>query len=61
MGPFFLIGSVAITLAAGLLGGVFPALKAARLDIIKALREKSPGARDPATRVRLFVPPNDNS
>ena len=39
MGPFVLIGSVATTLAMGLFGGVFPALRAARLDVIKALRE----------------------
>jgi len=55
IGPLVLIGSVATTLAMGLLGGVFPALRAARLDVIKALREKSPSARAPATGTRLFV------
>ena len=61
MGPFVLIGSVATTLAMGLLGGVFPALRAARLDVIKALREKSPSARAPATGARLCVPFDDCS
>jgi putative ABC transport system permease protein len=39
MGPFVLGGAVAMTLAMGLFGGLFPALRAVRLDVIKALRE----------------------
>jgi putative ABC transport system permease protein len=39
MGPFVVFGSIAMTLAMGLFGGVFPALRAVRLDVIKALRE----------------------
>ena len=39
MGPLALGVAVAMTLAMGLFGGMLPALRAVRLDIISALRE----------------------
>lgn len=38
-GPLVMIVAVAMTLAMGVLGGLFPALRAVKLDVIKALRE----------------------
>src|SRR5262249_546510 len=38
-GPLVLAVSAAMTLAMGLFGGLFPALRAVRLDVVRALRE----------------------
>jgi putative ABC transport system permease protein len=38
-GPLVMSVAVAMTLAMGVLGGLFPALRAVKLDVIKALRE----------------------
>lgn len=38
-GPLVMAVAVGMTLAMGLFGGLFPALRAVRLDVIKALRE----------------------
>jgi putative ABC transport system permease protein len=38
-GPLVMIVAVGMTLAMGLFGGLFPALRAVKLDVIKALRE----------------------
>jgi putative ABC transport system permease protein len=39
LGPLVLTVAVAMTLAMGLFGGLFPAIRAVRLDVIRALRE----------------------
>jgi putative ABC transport system permease protein len=39
MGPTVMIVAVAMTAAMGIFGGLFPALRAVRLDIVRALRE----------------------
>jgi putative ABC transport system permease protein len=39
LGPLVMIVAVVMTLAMGLFGGLFPALRAVRLDVIRALRE----------------------
>jgi putative ABC transport system permease protein len=38
-GPLVLIVATAMTLSMGLVGGLFPALRAVRLDVISSLRE----------------------
>lgn len=38
-GPLVMIVSMTMTLAMGLFGGLFPALRAVRLDVVRALRE----------------------
>ena len=38
-GPLVMTVAVAMTLAMGVFGGLFPALRAVRLDVIRALRE----------------------
>ena len=38
-GPIVMAVAVAMTLAMGLFGGLFPALRAVRLDVVRALRE----------------------
>ena len=38
-GPLVMGVAVAMTLAMGVFGGLFPALRAVRLDVISALRE----------------------
>src|SRR6185437_2223915 len=39
MGPLVVAVAVTMTLAMGVFGGLFPALRAVRLDVIRALRE----------------------
>ena len=38
-GPLVMAVALAMTLAMGVFGGLFPALRAVRLDVISALRE----------------------
>jgi putative ABC transport system permease protein len=38
-GPLVMAVAVLMTVAMGLFGGMFPALRAVRLDVIRALRE----------------------
>ena len=39
LGPWGTIGAFAMTLAMGLFGGLFPAFRAVKLDVVRALRE----------------------
>jgi putative ABC transport system permease protein len=39
IGPLVLAVAVAMTLAMGIFGGLFPAIRAVRMDVISALRE----------------------
>jgi len=39
LGPWVMVGAFAMTLAMGLFGGLFPAFRAVKLDVVRALRE----------------------
>ena len=39
LGPWVMVGAFVMTLAMGLFGGLFPAFRAVKLDVVRALRE----------------------